>query len=455
MNRLMRAALGAAMLAASAAAVASPLAKSYVVLGAEGADLGAAVARAGGTITRRLDGIDAVVAEGSGGFKSKVAKQPGVETVVPNVRVSWRPALTLDAVVVGAPGVPADTIGTGDDYLPLQWGHVAVKAPEAWAQGQRGAGARVAVLDTGFSLDHADIAGRYDASCTGDLTGEGIGAALPQGAHGMHVAGIIGAAANGVGTIGLAPDATLCLLKVASANGTGDIATVALGMIHAANRNADIINISMGGTIARAGVPGEYDSKEAREILRFFERAAKYAYKRGALVIASAGNEATQRDGDRNSIRLPTDTREVLTVAATTPVGWYDNTATSLDAPASYSNFGASIDLAAPGGENSPLVTGLCPFAGITPVRRCAFYDMVFSTGARVGGRDIYFWAQGTSQAAAHVSGVAALIVGKYGRMHPAQLRAYLNAGADDIGAAGRDDRFGVGRVNAVKSLAR
>ena len=452
MQGLLKATLAAAMLTASTAASAA----SFVVMGAPGADLEAAVAKAGGTVRQRLGAIDAVVADGRGNFAKAVARQAGVESVLPNPRLSWKPAVTLDSLstTVAAVGVPADTIGSGDNLLGLQWGHAAVRAPEAWALGHRGAGARVAVLDSGFVLTHPELSGRIDSGCTTDLTGEGIDQGLGAMAHGMHVAGTIAANADGAGTIGVAPEATLCLVKVVSADGSGDVANVAAGIVHAADQGVDVINVSVGTLIRTSGVPGEYTAKEAKSLLRLMERAAKYAYKRGSLVIAAAGNEGLDRDSDRKLIRLPTDAREVLAVSATAPVGWMNDHATSLDVPTSYSNFGDSIDLSAPGGEQRSSVTGFCSYPGIGAARPCSAFDLVFSTGGRVGFLHLYYWSAGTSMAAAHATGVAALIVGKYGKMHPAKLRAYLNAGADDLGAAGKDPTYGVGRVNALGSLS-
>jgi subtilisin family serine protease len=451
MQGVLKATIAAAMLTASTMATAA----SFVVMGAPGANLHAAVAKAGGTVTRRLGAIDAVVAEGRGNFKAAIEKQAGVESVVPNVRVSWKPGITLDAASVASAGVPADTIGSGDAFLGLQWGLGAVQAPEAWALGYRGAGARVAVLDSGFILTHPELAGRIDTGCTTDLTGEGLEQGLSTMMHGMHVAGIIAASANGVGTVGVAPEATLCLVKVVSADGSGDIANVAAGMIHAADQNVDVVNVSVGSLIHVSGVPGEYSAKEAKEYLRLIERAAKYAYKRGSLVIAAAGNDALDRDADKKLIRLPTDAREVLAVSATAPSGWLNNPTTSPDEPTSYSNWGDSVDLAAPGGEQRESVPGVCSYPGVGAPRPCSAFDLVFSTGGRIGAIHTYYWSAGTSMAAAHATGVAALIVSKYGRMHPAQLRAYLNAGAEDRGVEGKDPVYGVGRVNALISLSQ
>lgn len=467
MRALLKAALAAATLTTSMTASAA----SYFVMGAPGADLEAAVAKAGGKVRKHLAAIDAVVAEGSDSFEAAIAKQPGVEGAAPDARVTWKAGVRAQgeaSVAAGvearfgkpptppASGVPVDTIGSGDPFLGLQWGHAAVRAPEAWAQGHRGAGARVAVLDTGFILTHPDLAGRIDEGCTADMTGEGLETGVMLTANGMHVAGTIAANADGAGTIGIAPEATLCLVKVASnQGGLGNVASMSAGIVHAANQNVDVITVGVGAVVRSSGVPGEYTAKEARDMLRLVERAVKYAYRRGALVIAAAGDEGLDRDAGNKLIRLPADAADVLSVSATAPEGWRNDPATSLDQPTSYGNFGRSTDLTAPGGEQRASVTGSCTWPGIGPARPCSAFDMVFSTGGRVGALHTYYWSAGTSMAAAHAAGVAALIVGKYGHMHPAQLRAYLNRGTDDLGRRGRDDTYGVGRVNALESVAR
>lgn len=107
------------------------------------------------------------------------------------------------------------------------------------------------------------------------------------------------------------------------------------------------------------------------------------------------------------------------------------------------------ITLAAPGGDGVASVTGSCTVGGLT--RACNVLDLVFSTGAL----NAYYWSAGTSMATPHVSGVAALIVSKYGKMHPACLRACLNGGADDLGTPEHDPYYGNGRVNALRSVSK
>lgn len=462
MHNMVKAVFAAGLLTSSAAASAD----SYILLGSGSGDLAVAVANAGGQLVKRLPGVDAVVAEGSASFKLKAAGQSGVRSVIPNLRIDWLPGVKIagDAVreAVDPPGNPPGSI---DPRFNLQWGHSAVQAVAAWNGGARGNGARVAVLDSGFSLTHPDIATKYDPSCTADMTGEGIAYGPnsddPSGvfSHGMHTAGTVAAAQNNIGTIGVAPEARLCLVKVLFNAGSGSFGDVVSGIIFAADRDVDVISMSLGGYLVKSGEKGLYTAFEAGELRHFIDRAVDYATNRGALVIAAAGNESIDFDQTANLIHVPGDSPGALSISATAPNGWAINPNVSLDNIASYSNIGQSaISLGAPGGDFRPdLVPGNCTVSGVT--RACAVFDLVFSTGAVVTRRNrfaepgaYYYWSAGTSMATPHVSGVAALIVSKYGSMPPSHLRSLLEQGADDLGKPGNDSHYGAGRVNAARS---
>ena len=455
MRNWSKAVFAAGLLASSAAASAG----SYIVLGSGGGGLEAAVANAGGKLIKRLPGVDAVVVEGSDSFKRKAAGQPGVRSVVPNLVIDWLPREKVNAEAISeAVDPPNNPPGSIDNRFNLQWGHTAVQAVAAWNAGARGSGARVAVLDGGFSLTHPDIATQFDPACTADMTGEGIAYAPnaddPSGifSHGMHTAGTVAAAQNNVGTIGVAPDAKLCLVKVLSNAGSGSFADVVAGMIFAADKGVDVISMSLGGLLVKSGEAGLYTASEAAELRHLVDRGVNYATKNGALVIASAGNDAIDFDKARNLIHLPSDSPGALSISATAPIGWGINPNRSLDNLASYSNFGQSaISFAAPGGDFRPdLVTGTCTVGGLT--RACPVFDLVISTGCVVGTSAFYYFSAGTSMATPHVSGVAALIVSKFGSMPPSQLRSLLQKGADDLGKPGNDSAYGAGRVNAARS---
>lgn len=333
------------------------------------------------------------------------------------------------------------------DLFALQWGPDAVRAPRAWRDGVTGEGARVAVLDTAFDLDHPDLAPNINAALSRDFTGEGLGTdpSAPVD-HGTAMAGIIAAADNGDGIVGVAPDAELVLGRVVGSDGEGRWADIIAGITYAASPqvSADVINLSLGEVVVR-------DGSDATATINAVSRAVRWATQQGSTVVVSAGNEGVDLTGSGRQVRLPTAAPQAIAVSATGPVGWaLDPAGADVTVPLLFSNSGVpAVDFSAPGGNVDLGLTDpdrLCMPAPLAVPLPCGVFDLVLST---VDG-DGWSWSAGTSQAAAHASGVAALIISEGGGdLSPAQVERELRRRAVDAGKPGRDAVHGHGFVTS------
>jgi subtilisin family serine protease len=265
-------------------------------------------------------------------------------------------------VLYAEPEVRVRALFVPDDALyPKQWHLKAAGAESAW-DAARGANVIVAVLDTGVAqLDDLDPARLLPGFNFITHSGE-VGAASDDHFHGTHVAGTIAESTNnGRGGAGMAPLAKILPLKVLSAEGSGSSASIAEAIRYAADHGAQVINLSLGGG-ARS---------EAMEF------AVAYAQRRGALVVAAAGNTGLR------GVSFPAAYPEAFAVSAVGPTG--------LLAP--YSTFGPEVSLAAPGGDKT-----------------LGEEQAVLQQTREDSGEPGYRFLQGTSMATPHVSGAAALV---------------------------------------------
>lgn len=348
-----------------------------------------------------------------------------------------------------------NVIARAADYLPndpgrgvagawqsLQWNFLApvgINVPAAWsnllAVGQPGGrGVTVAVLDTGVAYENH---GRYRRSP--DFVSSQFVPGYdfvdrdtrPDDAngHGTFVAGVIGERVdNKVALTGIAYGAKILPVRVLDADGLGDSATIAAGIRYAARRRAPVINLSL-----------EFDSSvEARQIPDVLS-ALRYANRQGSLVIAASGNETLR------AVAYPARASNVLSVGATT----------EHLCQADYSNGGPGLDVVAPGGGDDAAITG-DPDCQPTARPGRDIFQMTYVGSVRKFGIPSSY--QGTSMAAPHVAGTAALIIasGVIGK-HPSPraLEARLKSTARDLGPAGYDSRYGSGLIDAAKATTR
>ena len=344
------------------------------------------------------------------------------------------------------------SIGSDEPLFVNQWGMDAINAPEAWNAGYTGESVKVFILDSGIDAEHPDLTTNLNTDlCTSFVPGEDYN--VDYGFyfnHGTHVAGIIAAADNNFGVIGVAPEAEIIAVKVVSEyTGSGSFSQINKGIVYAANNEADVINMSLGATFARNGfyqdendvlqkIPAVY----IQSLILSQQRAVNYAFRKGAVIVTSAGNDGMNYDGNAFIFKIPAELQNVIAVSATAPDYWYRDLlkgiTPNLDIPSSYIDYGKSlVDIAAPGGDYDYFEL---PFWHL---------DMVYSTIS-----EGYGWAAGTSMASPHVAGVAALIIGKNnGQMDPGVVMKQLLKTADKIDGNGMSAYFGNGRVNAFRAV--
>jgi len=400
----------------------------------------------GGSVRAVLEEIDAVLVTGDARFLAAIEGVKGFDAAIPDVSVDWLPGIEPKRL-------GSEHIGDDEWFFPdYQWDMLAIDAPGAWDAGYTGAGVRVAVLDTGIDYTHPDLAGAYVGGYdfANDDPDPMDDDQLPDGTllgHGSNVAGIIAAADNAYGVIGVAPNAEILAVKVLNQYGSGDFGWMLEGILYAVEHDADVINMSLGAYMSHNGyirVPnaqGGYDEVHvgASAIAGFVNLVRKtlnFAEQQGVFLVASAGNGAFDGTGDGGWMHVPSDVGCTAVVSATGPIGWAYSHDVDLDLFAFYSDYGSQIDFAAPGGNadfSLPLY----------------HYDFVLN--CFIGG---WGWMAGTSQASPHVAGVAALIIEKNGGpMEPAHVARELCRSADDLGKPGQDPYFGHGRINAARAV--
>lgn len=291
-------------------------------------------------------------------------QQPGIEYAEPNY-------------FVYAQAVPND-----DRYTDDQWGHITANLEAAWDKQKYSDSIAVAVLDTGIIPSHPDLAGNLlsGANFVGaendgdpssyDVVNNDVNDYSDEPSHGTHVAGIIGALTNNNdGIAGVSWEISIIPVKVLNSDQSGTQFNIAQGIYYAVDRNADVINMSL----------GSYSSSS------YLKEAVEYASRNGLVMVGAAGNDNYDDDDDMRM--YPAAYPEVISVGALN----IDGILTS------YSNHYSDIDILAPGGDFKT-DTGILSTSG--------FYN---ESGDYFTPE--YVFMEGTSMSAAYVSGTAALLL--------------------------------------------
>lgn len=408
-----------------------------------------------------VDGLDATRAAALAA-DSRVQSVGADSTFRLDDRMAFDQAAQVDAI--GAPGATSAANPTTAFFYPRQWDYGAVDAPAAWSAGFLGSpSVRVAILDTGIDYTYIDLQGLVDLSRSTSFVPSDdalINTFFPGASditdlegHGTHVASTVSSRALAVA--GMTSQTTLMAVKVLGATGSGAYSAVFEGIMYATDNGADVINMSLGSNFFRKQSPGAAAA---------INRAVGYAYQRGVTVVVAAGNEGLDYDHTPNVYGIFCSNGKVICASATGP----DSATTvngpyfpSLDEFAIYSNYGTSaVDVAAPGGNFALFPDGSLRSA-VFVWQACSRTSLVYDETTQTFSKSICaqypqfvftLGAIGTSMAAPHVSGLAALLVERYGR-NPGLIRAAIENSATDLGKPGVDPYYGKGRIDVAKAL--
>lgn len=294
--------------------------------------------------------------------------------------------------------------------FPDLWGIKKIQSSQAWNTTTGSNSVVVAVIDSGVDYNHPDLKDNILRDSKGKVIGwdfvNGDSDPMDDNGHGTHVAGTIGAIGNnGTGVVGVNWKVKIMPLKFLDSGGSGFASDAARAIVWSADHGAKISNNSWGG----------YGYNQ------IIDSAVKYAYGKGAIFVAAAGNNGS------DALRFtPAMVPEAITVSA------FDYN----DIKASFSNFGSKIDVAAPGVSILSLRAGISPVCNQRPI---------------IGTK--YCVLSGTSMATPHVTGLAALIKTKNPTFTNEQIRQVIRSGSDDVFSTGWDLKSGFGRINLTKSL--
>ncbi len=498
--------LGAAALPGAAAA--SEPAQNYLVFYKDGGSAAAqrAAEAAGGTVQGRDDKLGYLVVRASD--PEKIGADPSVIGVTldrPIGKTAGAPAASGASVSAGTRSTEHVPSAPGGDPLSgRQWDMKMIGATPtgSYAKARGSRKVLVGVIDTGVDGTHPDIAPNFNRALSRnfvvdqptDENGKTLDgpcehkgckdpADVDDDGHGTHVASTIGSPINGLGVSGVAPDVSLVNLRAGTDSGFFFLKPTMDALEYAADVGVDVVNMSFyvdPWTFNCANNPSDTNRErlEQRAILEGMRRAVKYARAHGVTLVSAIGNEGLdlgkvksdtsspdfpkgaekKRSVDNTCINVPAELDGVISVSSVGPGG----------RKASYSDYGVEqTDIAAPGGD---MFDGGTDFKGASREILAAAPENVLRAKGLIDaagkpktssvirdchdGKCAYYqYMEGTSMAAPHVTGVAALIIGRFGKpgkgglqMDPAQVERLLYAAATPKGCpAPRTYRYGTG----------
>nr|BBH85781.1 peptidase S8 [Thermosporothrix sp. COM3] len=409
---------------------------------------------------------------------------PGIISVAPDrphITIPAKPAKPLTSGLLHPLQVSSKAEGcaSNEAVCPQQWDLERIHVPQAWEKTRGSRKVRVAVLDSGLTSTHEALGDNYDKEAsksfvepTNCAQDSDVNSLEDFNGHGtwtaLHIAG-----KNTSRMSGIAPETTLINLRVLNACGIGTDSWILAALMHAHKVGAQIVSMSLGGFVCADGVVKESyycrtekDARDGASTWKAYNQTISYLLQHGTLVVASAGNEHVQLDQNgrvmgKSSVgfgaekndpsnnlyglrEIPAGIPGVLTVSATNRItqtaqagetrhGQYGQGLR--DQLAYYSNYGARIDVSAPGGSrnyNVPrfdCISTRCD--GLTPSSSGGDdHTGVFGAfGIDEKGQlcsNCYSYLQGTSMAAPTVSGVAALVLARHPGMSVQELTKLL-----------------------------
>jgi subtilisin family serine protease len=449
------------------------------------------VGSAGGTITARYPNVGVVLAQSPRADFAPVLRGTGGIAAVGAV-ASTHSQIQLLASTAGPSAPMTPPTSSGDPLSFRQWDMDQIHAPQARAINPGKKSVLVGLVDSGVDITHPELAGVVNAAASASCLG-GIADPSPSVwandiiGHGTHTSGIIAAQKNGIGTVGVAPGVTLAMVKVA----VDDVYDPNFGLVFP---DAVVCGIEWGiahgydllsASLAIDPLTGPVDDifcdsdPDRAAVIQIIRNAISAAAKKKMSVIAAAGNfssDLANLPGSGPGVKC-----DVLPVSAPKVIGVSALGYTQL--LSHYSNYGAGvIDVAGPGGDDTipdPLVTDTTAsgqvLSSVPP--NSIYYSIAAYWNGQVqdcssGTCVTYAYIQGTSQATPHVTGVAALLISKFGKMQPDALAAHLRNTATPLpcpvgpydptesgtpefckGPPNNNNFYGAGEVDALAAL--